>query len=267
MAASKGHQASLTSWAGTHIDVSKLAVESMSISESAEFFDTTQLGVAYRTAAPGLRSATASINARWPSAPVTGDAGSIVLTDESYYNDQAGDDAMIGVVSYTLNMNWPSLEDTSFDTSSGWKSFCPGELSWGGTIELRLDDTEPLVNTIGAGGASLTAVFTLSASHTFAGEIWITGQDQSASINSLNTQSFTFEGTGELTAAGTDNFIAAGGVPDGDDLAAGTLAGAYASGRTFSGSAFPTSVSLVVPKSGLITVNTSAQFTGALTKA
>lgn len=267
MAASKASQAQLTSWAGTHIDVSKLAVESMTLTESVDVFESTPLGQAYQNKTLGLGSATASINARWPATPAVGNAGQIVFTGGDYYNDAAGDDAVIGIVSYTLNMNWPSLESTSTeDATNSWKSFTPGDLEWNGTIELRLDDTEELVVSQLAGATALAAVFTLTSSHTFTGNIFINGQTQGAGLGQLNTQTFNFNGTGTLTAAGTDNFIAAGAVPDGDDLAAGSLAGLFASGRTFSGNAFPTSVALTVPRSGLITVGVNAQFTGAITK-
>lgn len=268
MSATKGDQAALTSWAGTHIRVAKYSPLSLQVNETADVFDTTTLGQAYRSMIPGLRSATASINGRLTQNPTVGNAGQIVLTDESYYNDDAGDDAVIGFVGYTLNFNWNVLEVTSSeDASSTWKTFCPGELSWGGTIDLRLDDTEALVNAQGAGGSSLTAVFTLLSGHTFSGEIFVTGQNQGASVGAVNTQQFTFEGTGVCTAAGDDGLFAAGAVPDGDALAAGSLVATFASGRTVTGDAFPSAVSISVPRSGLIEASVTAQYTGALTKA
>ena len=264
MTASVGHQASLTSWASSELLVANLTATSISITDSAAIGDATGLGQSGASFATLLRSATGSFSARWKGGgtPKTGAAGALAF-DPTYYGVSDGDPP-IGFTDFSLNLSWGALEissstDATFDTT-----FRAGILSWSGSINLRLDDTEPLTQSQISGNAVIEATFNLDATHTFVGNIWITGTSKTASINTTSAQSFSFQGTGALTAAGANNLFAAGAIPI---VTPRVLVATYATGRTVSASAFPSSVSITVPRNEMINVDVGVQYTGALTLA
>lgn len=265
MAATVGRQAAVTSWASpTPIVLSKLTAVTANFADTTSTAVATGLGEQRASFVPLLRSSTVSIDALWKSntAPIAGTAGAVELTP-TYYSVSDGD-PVIGLTDYTLNMSWAALETSSTSDATFDASFVPDILSWGGVLNLRLDDTEPLTKAQIAGEAAFAAEFVMDTGHSYTGSIWITGTAKGASVGSTSTQSFTYQGTGALTAVGTHNFYAGGevGVP-----APGTLLLTYATGRTVSGLAFPTGVNMTVARNDIIKVGITAQYAGAVTTA
>ena len=263
MAATVGHQAAVSSWTSPLL-IAKLTAVSANFNDTTGSEAATGLGDTTASFVPLLRSATATIDALWKAntSPIAGSAAAVEL-NPSYYSI-GNDEPVIGLTDYTLNMAWAPLEvssgsDTTFDAT-----FRPDILSWGGSMNLRLDDTEALTKAQIAGDTAIAASFIMDSAHSYTGNIWITGTAKGATVGATSTQSFTYQGTGALTSVGTHNFYAAGavGIPT-----AGTLLLTYASGRTVSGSAFPSAVNLSVARNALIRVGITAQYTGAVTTA
>jgi hypothetical protein len=263
MTATIGRQAAFTSWTSSELLTANMSCESMSVFESSDEFPTTPLGLGYDTYVPGLPQATASMLFRWPaSGPLVGSAASALVTTGAFYED--GNDLIIGVESYTLDLAWPALETTSHSDSTAARTFLPSSMSFSGTISLRLDDTEALVNAQNASSSPLTMRFNLDSTRYFTGNVYMVGVDSSATIGQTSSQSFRFRGTGQLTAFGSGNIYAATtiGVPTVREMVA-----TFASGRTITGDAFPSSVSITAGRNTLIGINVTAQYTGALAKA
>jgi hypothetical protein len=263
MTATIGRQAAVTSWTSPLL-LSKLTAVSANFNDTTGSEAATGLGDTTASFVPLLRSATATIDALWKanSAPIAGSAAAVELTP-SYYS--AGDGSpVIGLTDYTLNMAWAPLELSSGSDATFDATFSPDVLVWGGSLNLRLDDTEALTKAQLAGDSAIAAEFVMDSAHSYTGNIWITGTAKGATVGATSTQSFTYQGTGALTSVGTHNFYAAGavGIPT-----AGSLVLTYASGRTVTGSAFPTGVNLSVSRNAIIRVGITAQYTGAVVTA
>jgi hypothetical protein len=263
MTATIGRQAAFTSWVNSELLVANLCAESAEVLESSEQRETTNLGDTSRGFTLGIPSATANLSFRWPKAtPITGSAGIVKVNTGSFYEDS--NDLIIGMVGYTLNLQWGALETTSHSDASLAKTYLPGILQWSGTIDLRLDDAKALENAQSVVDSPLGMEFRLDGTRTFTGSAWIGSVSHGATINATNTQTFGFSGTGALTAVGTGNIFAAGAIPF---PTAQSMVLTYAPGRTVTGSAFPSEVSIRVARDELIAVDVTAQYTGALTKA
>jgi len=261
MTATIGRQATLTSWTSPLV-VAQLTSTSVSITDTSGAESLLGIGEGVNSFTPTLRGATASIAARWKggSVPQSG-AGGKVEVDPAYYGTGSGN-PIAGFTQYSLNLSWPAIEISGGSDASFDRTYLADALTWGGSIDLRLDDTLTLTKAQLAGSTAIDASFIMDGNHSFDGDIWITGTTKTASVGSASAQTFTFQGTGALTAVGASNFYAAGaiGVPT-----AGELVVTYASGRIVRGDAFPTAVNMSVVRDGLILLDIAAQYTGALT--
>lgn len=264
MAGTIGRQAAVTSWTGSPLVITKLTAVSANFNDTTGSQAATGLDSTTATFVPFLRSATATIDAFWKAntTPISGSAAAVKL-NPTYYS-VANDDPVIGLTDYTLNMAWAPLEISSGSDPTFEATFLPDVLVWGGSLNLRLDDTEPLTQAQLAGNTAIAAAFVMDGSHSYTGSIWITGTAKGASVGSTSTQSFTYQGTGALTAVGTHNFYAGGevGIPEAEPLVL-----TYATGRTVTGDAFPSAVNMTVSRNAIIRVGITAQYTGAVTTA
>ena len=265
MTATIGRQAATPTWTSSALVLTKLTAVSANFNDTTGSEAATGLGATYASFVPLLRSATATIDALWKanSAPIAGTAAAVNLTPD-YYSSGTGQ-PVIGLTDYSLNMAWAPLEISSGSDATFDASFLPDALVWGGSLNLRLDDTEPLTKAQLAGDTAIDAAFVMDGSHSYTGNIWITGTAKGSTVGATNTQSFTYQGTGPLTSVGTHNFFAAGALntpPTAEELVL-----TYATGRTVTGDAFPSAVNMTVSRNAIIRVGITAQYTGAVVTA
>jgi hypothetical protein len=266
-----GTGSAVTSWAGNnnqYLVGDPVAAYGFTVSVTADAFDSTPLGSTVVTQDLGLYSWTAQIVARYSPAAIGNLAGITYAT--GYVANAQG---------YTLNLAWAPNDVTPFGTAAG-KVFAPGLLKWGGSYECLYDDTT--VGVMPVTGASGSATFTLvteaSEDHELEGDIHTVGIANAAQVGQSATHNVTFEGNGDLTATGDDGSNTtwtnslfkywednASGVVG--IAATGSLVLTAASGVTWTGDAFPSAIQIVQRIGQPLTVNITAQGTGALTPA
>lgn len=124
---------------------------------------------------------------------ITGTLGGITL-DTGYST---------GVTGWTVNVDIPAQETTSWDDySSGlWRTFVQGVRSWSGTVTCRWD---PTVSVLGAIGSEVSLDLHLDATGSselgVGGSAQLTGIAGSVDMETPGEVTFTFQGTGALTA-------------------------------------------------------------------
>lgn len=269
MAATRGLQGS-ASWESSPFLIARISPNQASIDDNAQALDATGIGTAISAFSQGLRAWTARLSGRFPaSTPQIGYNGFLQWTTGNFYDDGASPGNIIGMTAWELSMAWGAGETTSKSAASdiSWRTFAPLELSWSGSIDLRVDDTEALVIPQGPGDTALVGSFDLDGTNKFSGSVRIVGTPIQVSSGGVNSLRIAFQGTGALTAAGAGNIFAAGSVPAGVDMTLATLRVTAATGRYKEGSAFPTSVVVRCPVDGLKEVSVTAQGSGALTPA
>lgn len=105
---------------------------------------------------------------------------------------------------WTLSVDAPAQETTSWDDYSGglWRTYVVGAKSWTGTITCRFDATEDIL-------AALDSVVTLTLNVDnsagagalgVSGSAILTGIQGGVDMESVGELTFTFQGTGALTA-------------------------------------------------------------------
>lgn len=261
MAATVGYQGIVTSWAGTPFDVTKFSPATVNFSVDGDEFDATVLAASLEAMSyvSGLKSWAVQMSGRFPAAGAkTGANGLVTLS---------GYDTLIRA--YTLQWSGQEFDSTVFNASGVvWRSFVPGIYGWRGTFEGLIDDTTalglPPVPDASAGSLTLKLLEDGSPDRTFTGSARVRQTSGVVNVGGLNTAQFAYTGTGALTATGTNNLWASGAITK---AASGSLVFQAASGRTYTGDAFLTQMSLSCPVDGLIDVSLTARGTGALTPA
>lgn len=215
----------------------------------------------------GLREWSGTIRARFATTPLVGYTGAVSFA--------SGD--VLWVQRWSMDISAASLDITSLGstaTGAGWKSFRPGVLSWRGSYEGLLDSGTATTLPFTPQTAPASATFTIATSQTLGGTILIDPLGLTFNVGDLNKKSVSFVGSGTLTSAGSSNMFAAGavaipdwdtsgtdGVPDSD------LVFTASSGRTFTGPAFWTGISVTVDPASFTEVSINFKGAGALTPA
>ena len=118
---------------------------------------------------------------------ISGKDGSVTLSGANTY-----------VKSWTLSYAGDALETTNFDDSSGGRTYIAGLTGWTGSYDALYSTA----NTVVPSGSG--TIYLRSSTGTvgvWSGSILITGMDVGTPRDGLVTQSYTFQGTGALTAS------------------------------------------------------------------
>lgn len=263
MAATVGYSGVVTSWAGTPFDVTKFLDASVNFSVDGEELDVTGFGSSLEamTYIPGLRAWSAQMSGWFPAAgALTGHAGNVSWGDSTYATN---------VREWSLDIAAAEHDVTVFDGAGVvWRSFVPGLYSWSGTYNAFIDSSTALTVPTAAAGTLGTVTLKLTedggTDRTFSGAAMIRQVSGAIPVNGVNTANYAFRGSGALTSAGTNNIIASGAVAK---PAVGSLVFQAASGRTYTGNAFATSVQVQVAVDGATQITVNARGSGALTPA
>ena len=253
MAAITGATGSVTSWAGaanTLLIATSSAPSSFTINYSADEMDTTGFAATNSmTAIAGLKTWSGSISTRYQAAQI-GAAGSVTYASGDVLNTNA----------WQMSMASAAKETTAFGASV--KSFIPSLLNWSGSYSGYYDGTTALTG-LGVDPPA-AASFALDGTRSLIGAITITSQSVSSSPAEVVTVQQGFKGSGALAGLGASGFFAASEVliP-----VVGSLVLSSSTGQTFTGNAFWTSLTVVCPVAGLVTMEIGFQGTGALTIA
>lgn len=233
------------------------------INTTSPEFDNTEFASSLVTSsrAGGIPDWSVSVSGRFPhEAGQTGYEGLVTW----------GSGYALHVRAWTLTMNFATLETTAMaSTAPTWKAWIPGLMTWNGTFDAGLDSsTAPTLPAAAAAGTSATFKLTEETTNdnTLAGAILPTAVSPSVVVNSSDPSrvQYTYAGDGALTVAGDSPILPTGTValPDTTEIVC-----TAASGRTYTGDAFLSSLSINVPINGLIDVTATLQGTGALTPA
>ena len=122
-------------------------------------------------------------------ASISGRYGSVTLTNADEY-----------VKNWTLDYNADLYETTNFDDSSGGRSYIGGYTGWSGTFEANYSTA----NTVVPGDTGTIVLRTSTGtSGSWSGDVVITNMSINAPVDGLVTQTYTFQGSGALTANST----------------------------------------------------------------
>jgi predicted secreted protein len=122
-------------------------------------------------------------------ASISGRYGSVTLTNADEY-----------VKNWTLDYNADLYETTNFDDSSGGRSYIGGYTGWSGTFEANYSTA----NTVVPGDTGTIILRTSTGATGFwSGDVVITNMSINAPVDGLVTQTYTFQGSGALTANST----------------------------------------------------------------
>ena len=218
---------------------------------------------------PTPASWTGTITCRAPNTVQTGYAGLVSFSGSEYTSN---------IKDWALTLAYASKEVTAFNgTGVSWKEFVALAASWSGTFSGFVDGTTPVTPPTLPGATLSTITCKLidqgaSADDTLSGAAMVTQTGPSAGLDGSNEASLSFQGSGVLTAAGVNYGTNSSGVFD--DTAgtivtpsAGSLVLTAASGRTYTGDAFPTSLAWRCGVATALELVIGVQGTGALTIA
>lgn len=182
-----------------------------------------------------------------------------------------------GSSSYVTNTrNWrlsiaatPVEKSTAMNgTPPTWQTWLPNLISWSGTYEAMLDTSTSLtLPSITADTLTFKMVENASNDHTLSGSALVSQLGAPIQVGQLAVATYSFRGTGAITAAGTSgsgvgNPIFAAGAVAGP--ASGELVLTSSSGKTYTGDAFWTSVDINCVVDEVIDITINFQGTGAL---
>lgn len=219
-------------------------------------------GTAFRQFALGLGEWSAAMSTRL--SPVKYGSGGLVTASAAYTTN---------VRSWRMSIAaTPAEKSTVMNaTPPTWQTYVPNLVQWSGTYEAFVDDTTALVfPTSTAESITFKLVENASADHTLSGSCLIQQLSAPIRIGSISVATYSFRGTGTLTAAGTSGsgvgapLFAAGALTK---PAVGSLVLQAASGRTYTGDAFWESIDIDCVVDEVINVTINAKGTGALTIA
>ena len=182
-----------------------------------------------------------SLTCRAPTTPASGYSGLVTWTTYS-----------TNIHEWTCDVNWGEKQVTSFNGSSiTAHSYIPLIASWRGTFAGYLDGTTPVtLPTLPAASYASLALKLLentgTVDDTLTGTAAATQISSSATVGGGGDFSYSYEGSGDLVAAGDNYGDANTGIFTSGSLITPTeneLVITAATGRTYTGQAFPTSVS------------------------
>lgn len=213
----------------------------------------------------GLMSWTATTQGRYPgSAPQTGYKSGITFATGNVLHADSFNLTMTAAVSEPLT-------EFNISTPPDAMEYERGLVEFTGQYTQKVSDTTPLKlgtnSSQSAGSSGDTATFTLSddtVDNSLAGKLIVEGTNTSAPVNGMVTNTVTFKGSGNVTAAGTNSLFPAGALTKPDVAEVVITAGP---GRTYTGNAFWSSVGVTVGVNGLLDVSVTLQGTGTLTPA
>lgn len=204
-----------------------------------------------------------SLTCRAPNTPASGYTG--LVTWSTYSTN---------IREWGLDLAWAEKQVTAFNgTGVSAHDYIPLEASWRGTFAGYLDGTTnvTLPTVPGATYASLALkLLEATTDDTLTGTAAATQISADVGIGTGGDFAYSFEGSGDLVAAGTNYGVASSGIFSSGSLitpTAGSLVLTAISGRTFTGNAFPTGVSWRVGVAAGIEATINFRGTGALTIA
>lgn len=268
-----GAEGIITSWAGTNNGtiLTALGEHSASLDMTNDAADRTQYasGLKAMSSGPGLRSWGGTISGRLltSSVPQVGYVGNLAVSS-------ATDTYVTHVRSWSATITAIELDVTEYNsaaTTAGWRSFRPGLVRLTGTFEALVDDATVLKPPYMATTTLPTLTLTLTTGNTLAFSAIVSQMGLAIPVGDLNRVTYSFESTGDITAAGTGNLFPAATIdiptwdatPDG--VADTTLVFQAAASRTFTGAAFWTSIGITHNPAAYIDVAVQYRGSGALT--
>lgn len=260
MAATIGKASLVTSWAGT-VNAALLANFSpmkFSILMNGQEIDITEYAASLvpRTHQSGLRDWEVVMEG-FNAAAVSGNVGNVSGTDYAVALNNWN--MTIGCAAVPVT-NWTSL-------SAGWQTFLPGLQEWSGSYGGFVDGTTAIPAVMEyATSADASALFTISSGNTLGGTIRTTRVSIDSEVSAANTMSASFRGIGHLTTTGSDALLDAN-TGTMVDFVAGELVLTAATGRTYTGDAFPVGISVTSRLGDATRMTVRARGTGALTIA
>lgn len=102
------------------------------------------------------------------------------------------------VNSWTLSYVGDALETTNFDDSSGGRTYIPGLHGWSGSYDAFYSTGN---TAIPGSTGTINLKISTGTVGAWSGGVIITGMDVTTPRDGLVTQSYTFQGTGVLTAS------------------------------------------------------------------
>ena len=252
---------------------------------STAMLDTTGFAASLNSATwtGGLPTASLEVVSYYPKAAPINAAGGLVTV---------GGSVLAGVYKYTLDINFASLDITSFTASPPTVMvYRPGVLcEWSGTYTQRHQSDAALPAVAASGGASATIALKLQedggTDPSFTGSILRSQLTKTTRLRNLVEGEYSYQGTGDLTSVASTNYAgvlppAAGGgsavvnMPDwalgggapADGIPSIPLVLTYSSGRTDTVVGFWHRLRLEVTMGELIKATTTVQLAGAITSA
>lgn len=263
MAVTIGASGLVSSWAGTDNTaiVTGLGEHTANLTMTSGPLDRTQYGASLAAMSAGatLRSWSGTISGRLmtSSVPQVGNLGSVAISN-------AADTYVTNVRAWRGTFQAIELDSTVYGSpaSIGWRSFRAGLVKFSGTYEALVDDTTDLELTYAPDTTLRTLTLTLNTGNTLAFEAVVHDLGLTIPVGDLNVVTYGFESNGNITAAGTGSVFTAGtlAIP-----AAGSLIFQAATGQTYTGDAFPTSISIDHAPNKYIDIDVAFRGTGALT--
>lgn len=257
MSATTGLTGSVTSWAGT-FNAAMLALlkpATFTLDTSADSLDTTAFNAGAAIVAnkiKGLKSWRGQF------------AGPLATPAHGITGAVSGTAYSTNVQRWSMSLRCNPLDATAYPIASSYKAFIPGLVSGSGSFDAIVDGTTAITEA-GASTEPSTGTFTISTGNTLAASLFTTGAQIISRVGDLNVVRYSFDIDGHVTSVGTANII-----PAATTLAtpvAGALVLTAASGRTYTGSAFWTSLDIVVDPAAISLCSVGFQGSGAITPA
>lgn len=110
--------------------------------------------------------------------------------------------ALSNIQNASLTVSLDTAESTAFGDT--WKEYTALAKAWGLTVSVHYDNTDTTVSSlrtefISGDGVVTSVTMYETASCWFQGDTILTGYNEGASVNGMDTLSLTFQGNGALT--------------------------------------------------------------------
>lgn len=263
MASISGITGEVTSWTGTgnaNLFGTAAADAAFTLNISAPEIDTTAFGATTAEYGANLISWGGSFTSRIEAANI-GVAGSVAWAGSFAYATT--------IRRWAITITADEIDITPFGTSSTfYRNFIFGLVRWSGVYEGFLDDTTAITRPALIHEATNAAAITLNMGDTndhLTGDAFVTSIDPIVQPSEANQVTHAFRGTGDLASGSASSFF-----PVSTDPVIpvnGTLVLTASSGRTYTGTAFWTSIQIVCPTDGIVTATVNFRGSGTLTIA
>lgn len=241
---------------------------SATLTQDAPSFDSTAFGssgIVSKTNRVGLRTWSGTIGARFPRALAKHGINGLVTFSGGY---------VVNAYAWNLNIAVDEFEVTGFASTAPTDAvWVPGAISWSGGWEAYIDSSTALTNAAAHTATAGAATFRLTDEtndNILSGTIFANQLQTSTEVGGVNTATYSFVGSGDLSTDGTGSIIpvsSAGtpeviGTPDLTEIVV-----THASGKTATGFCFWNSLNIRCAKDGMIDVQIGIRGSGALTLA